>query len=87
MSTFIRPHSLAVTMSPYSGKTKVLYRDYLQQQSFVGEITDSNAKVQYAISENAREIIATREQLQEHGFELLELLLFWFSVLLMRFLD
>jgi len=74
-------------MSPYSGKTKVLYRDYLQQQSFVKDITDSSAKVQYAISENAREIIATREQLQEHGFELLELLLFWFSVLLMRFLD
>jgi tetratricopeptide (TPR) repeat protein len=71
MSTFIRPHSLAL-VGPYSGKTKALYRDYLQKHSFVPDITDPIAKVQYAISENTREIIATREQLQEHGFEVLE---------------
>jgi tetratricopeptide (TPR) repeat protein len=72
MSTFITPYSLAVKLSPYSGKTKALYRDYLQQQSFVKDITDSNTSVQYAISNNVREIIATREQLQENDYELLD---------------
>ena len=70
MSEFIHPYSLR--LAAYSGKERVAYRDYLERKSFVKDITNSSAKVQYAISESSREMIATHEQLQERGFELLE---------------
>ncbi len=70
MSEYISPYSLQLVGS--AGGDRDQYRKYLQEQSFVKDITQSNVEVQYAISESTREIIATHEQLQQHGFELLE---------------
>lgn len=61
MSTYIGTFTLGDTP----------YRDYLQTKSFVAELTDSTAAVQMAIAANARETIATVEQLGEDQIRVL----------------
>ena len=70
MSQYVSSYSPSLWVKSGSKQEKLSYRDYLQAQNFVKEITDSTAKVQYGVSKSSREIIATLDQLKDSQFEI-----------------
>ena len=59
-------------MSNYVSGTSLKYRDYLQAKSFVNDVTEGSRAIQYEISEQTREIIATADELKASNYRIAE---------------